>query len=171
MNTPAHFRIGYITRARGLDGQVVVRTFDPGSLALEEVDRVLLVFADGSSRGLQIEERSAHGGECTLTLEGIADRTAADGLVGATVVVFREDLQPPAEGECFQGDLIGLEAVDEAGLSLGKVEEIWNTGPVPILVIRGPDRPELLVPFVDDFIRTVDLAAGRVVLHPPELLE
>jgi 16S rRNA processing protein RimM len=106
-----------------------------------------------------------------LTLEGIADRTAADGLVGSTVVVFREDLEPPAEGEYFQGDLIGLEAVDEAGSSLGKVEEIWNTGPVPNLVIRGPDRPELLVPFVDDFVRTVDLAAGRVVLRPPELLE
>jgi 16S rRNA processing protein RimM len=171
VNLPAEFQIGYITRARGLNGQVVVRTFDPASQALEEVDRVLLLLADGSRRGLQIQERSAHGGECVLTLEGIADRTAADGLVGSTVVVFREDLEPPAEGEYFQGDLIGLEAVDEAGSSLGKVEEIWNTGPVPNLVIRGPDRPELLVPFVDDFVRTVDLAAGRVVLRPPELLE
>jgi 16S rRNA processing protein RimM len=171
VNRPAQFQIGYITRARGLDGQVIVRTFDPASLALEEVDRVLLLLTDGSSRKLRVEERSAHGGECVLTLEGIADRTAADGLVGSTVVVFREDLEPPAEGEYFQGDLIGLEAVDEAGSSLGKVEEIWNTGPVPNLVIRGPDRPELLVPFVDDFVRTVDLAAGRVVLRPPELLE
>lgn len=171
MTTPAHFRIGYITRARGLEGQVVVRTFDPGSLALEEVDRVLLVSADGAGRELRVKHRSGHGGECVLTLEGIADRTAADGLVGSTVTVLREDLKAPAEGECFQGDLIGLEAVDEAGASLGKVEEIWNTGPVPNLVIRGLDRPELLVPFVDDFVRSVDLAGGRVVLRPPEILE
>jgi len=106
-----------------------------------------------------------------LTLTGIDDRNSAEELVGAQVSVFRDDLPHPGEGEYFQGDLIGLEAVDEAGGGLGKVEEIWNTGPVPNLVIRGPDRAELLVPFADDFVVSVDLRAGRVVLRPPQLIE
>jgi 16S rRNA processing protein RimM len=80
-------------------------------------------------------------------------------------------LKPPADGEYFQGDLVGLEAVDESGRILGKIEEVWNTGPVPNLVIRSVEVGELLVPFADDFVRSVDLAAGRVVLRPPEIIE
>ncbi len=171
MSFPAQLGIGYIARARGLKGQVVVRTFDPASAALEEVDRVVLRLRDGSSREVEIEQRQAQAGGCVLTIKGISDRTAAEELVGATVSVLREDLQPPGEGEYFQGDLIGLEALDEAGSTLGKVEEVWNTGPVPNLVIRGPGRPELLVPFADEFVLSVDLGAGKLVLRPPEIFE
>jgi 16S rRNA processing protein RimM len=171
VNLPSQFEVGYVARARGLNGQVLVRTFDPASQAFEEVDRVLLRSKDGGSRELRIETRQALSGEWVLKLEGIGDRTSADRLVGSTVIVFREDLTPPAEGEYFQADLVGLEAVDESGSILGRVEEVWNTGPVPNLVVRGPDRAELLVPFADDFVRSVDLAAGRVVLRPPNLIE
>jgi len=168
---PEHLGIGYVARARGLKGQLVVRTFDPASEALEHVDRVLLRLRDGSTRQLAIAGRQVGAGAWVLTLTGVADRNSAEELVGAQVSVFRDDLPRPGEGEYFQGDLIGLEAVDEAGVGLGKVEEIWNTGPVPNLVIRGPERAELLVPFADDFVISVDLRAGRVVLRPPELIE
>ena len=171
MNRPVQFSIGYVARARGLNGWVVIRTFDSASRALEEVDRVLLRLKDGSVRELRIGARSPRSSEWVLSLEGVADRTAAEGLVGASVSVFREDLKPPVEGECFQGDLVGLEAVDESGRILGKVEEVWNTGPVPNLVIRSVELGELLVPFADDFVRSVDLAARRVVLRPPEIIE
>ncbi len=171
MNPAAHFEVGYIARARGLDGKVVVRTFDPASEVFDEVDRLLVRFKDGRSRELRIEERDDRSGEWVLTFEGIADRTAAEQLVGTTVNVFRADLEPPAEGEFFQGDLVGLEAVDESGAVLGKVEKVWNTGPVPNLVIRGPGGAELLVPFADDFVRSVDLVAKKVVLRQPELIE
>jgi 16S rRNA processing protein RimM len=98
----------------------------------------------------------------------VQTREQAEAIVGATLSVFRDDLEPPAEGEFFQGDLVGLEAVDPTGVSLGTVEEIWNSGPVPNLVIRG-GKGELMVPFVDEFVPEVDLAGRRVVVRPPEL--
>ena len=51
------------------------------------------------------------------------------------------------------------------------MEEIWDTGPVPNLVIRGEGRPELVVPFADEFVPTVDLEQGVLVVRPPEFLE
>lgn len=171
MKPPAHLGIGYVARARGLKGQVIVRTFDPSSEALDQVSRILLDLRDGSRRQLKVEDRQAAAGEWALTLAGISDRALADPLVGASVSVFRDDLPPPEEGEYFQGDLIGFLAVDESGAPLGTVEEIWNTGPVPNLVIRGGKQPELLVPFADDFVVSVDVAAGKLVLRPQELIE
>ena len=37
-----------------------------------------------------------------------------------------------------------------------------------LLVVRRPDLPDALVPFVRAIVPTVDLAGGRVVLTPPD---
>ena len=114
--------------------------------------------------------REGSGGDLLVSLEGVTTREAAEALQGAQLLAFREDLEPPAEGEFFQGDLVGLEAVTPEGRRLGRVEEVWSSGPVPNLVIRE-GAEELMVPFADDFIAEVDLEEQRVVVIPPEYLE
>lgn len=165
-----HLQVGYVAKVHGLRGEVVVRTFDPASEALFEVERVVLRTRGGEERILTIEDTRTVGKDVLVTLNEVPDREAAQSLVGSTLLVFRDELEPPAEGEYFQGDLVGLEAVDAAGTVLGRVEEIWSTGEVPTLVIRGGPE-ELLLPFADDFVGAVDLSARRVVVMPPELTE
>lgn len=164
--------LGYVSRAHGIRGEVAVKPFDPASETLLDVPTIIL-----RRRGSEVEEtvriasvRPASK-EYLLTFAAVKSREAAEALVGATVLVRREDLSAPAEGEFFQGDLIGLTAHDEQGGVLGKVEEVWETGPVPNLVIRAEGKEELVVPFVDEFVPTVELAAGRIVVRPPEYLE
>ena len=166
-----HLELGYVARAHGLRGEVAIRTFDPASEALDVVERVLVRTRAGEEREMWLEAVRPTPKENIVVLEGVDSRNAAEALVGAKVFVFREDLEPPAEGEFFQGDLVGLTAVDESGAELGRVEEIWATGEVPNLVIRAPNRPELVVPFADEFVPTVDIDARRIVIRPPEYEE
>ncbi len=163
-------QFGYVSRAHGLDGQIVVKTFDPASEVLFEIERLKLKLKDGSERELAIAEvLEAPGGDLRVVLEGIDARRDAEKLVGSTVFAFREDLDAPDDGAFFQGDLLKLNALDEAGTALGVVEEVWNTGPVPNLVIRGGPGGEILVPFAEEFVVKVDLAAKTVVLKVPEI--
>ena len=165
----AHLELGYVRAAHGLDGEVTVRTFDPASETLYEVERVLAKRRDGVEVELVVEDvRQAPKGDLLVFFGGVAKREAAEALVGSTLFAFREDLEAPAEGEFFQGDLIGLTAVDPAGVTLGVVEEIWNSGPVPNLVIRGGGK-ELMVPFVDEFVPEVDMENKRIVVKPLDL--
>ena len=164
-----HLEVGYVARAHGLSGEVGVRTFDPASRALLEVERALLRLKDGSELELQIDSTRETSKDLLVGFEGVEDRARADGLVGATVFVFREDLEPPGEDEVFQGDLVGLKAQTESGEPLGEVAEVWSSGEVPNLVIRAPGREELMVPFAADFVVSVDVAEGRIVIRPPEL--
>jgi 16S rRNA processing protein RimM len=163
--------LGYIARAHSLKGEVGLRTFDPGSQTLDSVERVLVRTRSGEERVLKVEGVRPTPKENLVSFEGVDSREAAEALVGSTVLVYREDLEPPAEGEYFLGDLMGLSAVDEAGNALGKVVEIWETGEVPNLVIRGGKGAELVVPFADEFVPTVELEAGRIVIRPPEYIE
>ncbi len=173
MTTPRPLlELGYVARAHGLSGEVGLRTFNPGSDTLDIVERVLVRTRSGEERELRIESVRPTPKENLVGFKGVASREAAEALVGATVLVWREDLEPPAEGEYFLGDLMGLTAVDESGRELGKVVEIWETGEVPNLVIRGNGvKGELAVPFADEFVPTVELEAGRLVVRPPEYIE
>jgi 16S rRNA processing protein RimM len=166
-----HLELGYVRAAHGLRGEVSVRTFDPASETLYQVERVLARRRDGSELELALDAvRDAPRGDVLVAFASIETREAAEGMVGATLLAFREDLEAPQEGEFFQGDLVGLTAVDPSGQPLGVVEEIWNSGPVPNLVIRGGGK-ELMVPFVDEFVPEVDLAQRRVVVRPIEMTE
>jgi 16S rRNA processing protein RimM len=163
--------LGYVARAHGIQGEVAIRAFDPGSETLDTVERVRVRTRAGEEREMRIESVRPASKEDLVAFEGVETREAAEALVGSTVFVYREDLEPPEEGEYFQGDLVGLTAVDEAGQELGKVEELWATGEVPNLVIRGPGKPELIVPFADEFVPSVDVPGGKIVIKPPEFLE
>jgi 16S rRNA processing protein RimM len=168
---PPYLELGYVARAHGLRGEVAVRPFDPGSETLDTVQRVRVRTRVGEEREMRIESLRPTPKEDIVVFEGVETREAAEALVGSTVFVYREDLEPPAEGEYFQGDLVGLAAVDEAGQELGTVVEVWATGEVPNLVIRGPGKPELIVPFADEFVPSVDMPGGRIVIRPPEYVE
>jgi 16S rRNA processing protein RimM len=167
----AHLELGYVRAAHGLRGEVSVRTFDPASETLYDVERVLVRRKDGSEQEMKVEAvRAAPKGDLLVAFEGVEAREDSEALVGSTLLAFREDLEAPQEGEFFQGDLVGLAAFDPEGKALGTVEEIWSSGPVPNLVIRGGGK-ELMVPFVDEFVPEVDLEGRRVVVKPFELTE
>jgi 16S rRNA processing protein RimM len=163
--------VGYVARVHGLKGELAVRTFDPDSEALSSVRRVVLRLRSGEERDLSLVSARGAAGSVLVTFAGIGSREDAEPLKGATVLVHREDLPPPGEGEWFQGDLVGLEARTPEGAPLGKVTEIWNTGPVPVLVVEGDGPEPLMVPFVDEFVPEVDVQAGVLVVRPPEMLE
>ena len=169
MKGSATLVVGYVSRAHGLSGEVAVRMFDAASEALDGVERLVLRSRDGEEREFAVLAARPASKEVLLSLASVAGREAAEALRGSTVLVHREDLVPPSDGEFFQGDLVGLQAVSPAGEALGKVEEVWNAGPVPTLVIRGGPG-ELLVPFADDFVSSVDLEKGVIVVRPMEFL-
>src|SRR5262249_35380845 len=164
-------QVGYVARVHGLKGELAVRTFDPDSEAPSSVRRLVLRLRSGEEREVAVESARRASDATLVSLAGGGARSAARAFKGAAVLVHREDLPPPDEGEWFQGDLVGLEARTPDGVPLGRVTEVWNTGPVPNLVIEGTGPEPLVVPFVDEFVPEVDVQAGGRGGRPPEVRE
>lgn len=76
----------------------------------------------------------------------IADRNAAEALRGTQLTVPRSALPPLEEGEYYHVDLLGLPAVSDAGVALGKVIAIDNYGAGDVLEIERPDGKRFMVP-------------------------
>ena len=73
----------------------------------------------------------------------VADRTAAEALRGVPLTVDRAALPPLDEGEFYVDDLIGLPAVDTAGVALGAVIAVENYGAGDIHRGRPARREDL----------------------------
>jgi 16S rRNA processing protein RimM len=96
-------------------------------------------------------------------LQGIEDRTAAEGLKGHWLGVTEDKLPIPADNEYYWRDLIGAAVVDQHGADLGLVADLIATGAHDVLVVnRGSDANELLIPFHRQYVLGVDLAAARI---------
>jgi len=164
-------QVGHITGAYGLRGGIRV---SPYSLDADALLSVKTWWLDKPSlRPVQVRNAKSHSGDVTATLVDVTDREMAEALKGATVQVSRADFPELPEDEYYWTDLIGLETVNLQGEALGKVTDMMHNGAQSILRITpeadpnaAPDAkaPERLVPFVDQYVKTVDLQARLITL-------
>ena len=97
-----------------------------------------------------------------MLLDGIDDRNAAEGLVGADILVDRDQFEGTQKDEYYWADLVGMRVVTTDDRQLGIVDSLFETGANDVLVLGGDRRR--LVPFLmGSVIQKVDLDSGIIV--------
>ncbi len=158
----AWIRLGTVARAVGLDGRLGVAGTEG---AVARMSEVALRRAGAPESVRRVLSAGPQGRTWWVRLEGVTDRTAAEALRGSEVWGRREEMGDAGPGRHFWSDLQGLPVTTVAGEDLGRVEELYVTGGVDVLVVRGPGGRERLVPLAPWV--TVDVGQGRVVVDPP----
>jgi 16S rRNA processing protein RimM len=154
-----------IIGAQGLKGAVKVKLFT------ETPDGLARYGALKDKHGKHFEitaVRPAKEGEAVISFSGIESRDQAEALKGTELFVDRAQLPAPGEEEFYHADLIGLEAQDGEGRSLGKVAAIHNYGASDVIEIIRPDGDSVLLAFTRETVPVIDIAGGRVVVAVPE---
>jgi len=157
--------VGLIATAHGIRGELVVKplTDDPGRLAAGAT--VLLEAPGVPAIPRRILGIRSHKDRLLILLEGVPDRTAAEALRGGRLCVPESDLPALPPGQVWLHELPGMSVVAEEGEGLGSVHEVLETGGGrQVLVVRGP-RGEFLVPFVEQFVRSIDREGRRIAIR------
>ena len=82
---------------------------------------------------------------------------------GFDVALPRTALAPPAANEYYWCDLEGMDVVNRAGVRLGRVAGLSESGAHPMLRIASENTAgERLIPFVAAYIDRVDAEARRI---------
>lgn len=161
--------IGFVAAPFGVRGQLKVKGFTDRPDYIARHVRTLYLQLAGQQSAYQLARLHEHKpGLLIMTLQGVSDRNAADALRGAEIYIREADAAPLDTDEYFIHQLIGLKALTPDGQPIGTVREVLTTGAGEVLVIARPDQPDALVPMVRDFIASLDLAAGQVVINPIE---
>jgi 16S rRNA processing protein RimM len=163
--------VGRIARTHGLRGEVVVdldtdfadERFQPGA--------VMFVAAAAGPRALTIEAARFHKGRPLVSFAGIASIEAAEALGRGELRMPVEALGTLPPATYYHHDLIGCEVVTEGGASVGRVVRVDGSTRASLLAIAGR-AGDILVPLVEGMCVSIDPAARRIVIAPPEgLLE
>jgi 16S rRNA processing protein RimM len=159
-------QVGYISGAFGVTGSIRVTPFSHDADALLSVKTWWL--DKPSLQSVKIRTAKMHGGEVVAQIVGMLDRNAAEALKGAAVFIPRSDFPALPENEYYWTDLIGLDVVNLQGEALGRVTDMMHNGAQSILRIApvdpGAGVDERLIPFVDHFVKTVDLAGKTITV-------
>ena len=107
-----------------------------------------------------------HGRGFVAQFAEVDNREQAHALRATELAVHRDALPGLDDDEFYWRDLVGLEVVNADGRHLGVVSYLLETGAHDVLVIHGgkgeADDTEVLIPFTAQFIRSVNIVAGRL---------
>jgi len=167
MPEPRYLLVGQIVRPHGVRGEVRVKilTDYPERLPMH---RYLYVGAVGEDQRLQqylVEGMRFHQDVVLLKLAGCDDRSTAETLRGLFVQIPIEAAAPLKEGECYLFQVIGIRVETDDGRKLGTVVDIIETKANDVLIVQGP-LGEVLLPDVAEVVLSLDVASGRMVVHP-----
>ncbi len=157
--------LGQIAGAHGIRGEVVIKSY---AAAPEDIGAYGPLGDEAGSRQFEIRIVRVTAKGVIARIKGIETRTAAEALKGVKLYVTRERLPEPPAGEYYHADLVGLAVVNPEGAVLGEAIAVLNFGAGDLLEIRsGGSDQTALVPMTSDFVREVDVKAGRIVLVLP----
>ncbi|MBI3126318.1 MAG: 16S rRNA processing protein RimM [Candidatus Tectomicrobia bacterium] len=160
--------VGEGMRPQGLRGALRVRPWLEDMRAYGRIGEVFLQSDPG--RKLEIESFHQGGkGSVVWKFRGVDSPEAADALRGAVFLAERGVLPGEPEGVLYWEDFEGAEAVDEAGILLGRFEDMFGAGGNDILVVRTPDERELLLPALREVLLRRE--GNRWVVRPPRMDE
>ena len=160
-------KVGKITGAFGIRGELKVYPYTDRPERFEELDSVFAGEEEYRIKNVRYQKKLV-----LISLEEISDRTGAEKLKGRDLTIQREKLRELEDDEFFIFDLIGLEAVDENGIHIGRVHDVIQNSAQDLYEIETDDGKMHLIPAVYEFIPEINLDSGIMVIKPiPGLLD
>ena len=157
-------QVGIITGTHGLKGEVkVFPTTDDKERFLDLED--VLVKAGDRLLDQKVERCRFFKQFVILKFEGIDDINDVEQFKRCPILVTRENAVPLEEDEYFIADLIGLQIVDDSGITIGTLKNVIETGGDDLYEVTTADGGTVLLPAIKDSILDVDMDEGIILVH------
>ncbi|MEE1949935.1 ribosome maturation factor RimM [Pseudomonas alcaligenes] len=157
--------LGKITSVHGVRGEVKIYSFtDP-------IDNLLgypawTLKREGEVKQVELVSGRLQGKILVAKLKGLDDREVARTFAGFDICVPRALLPDLDDGEYYWHQLEGLKVIDLQGQLLGRLDHLLETGSNDVMVVKpcpgSLDDRERLLPYTEQCVQQVDLAAGEM---------
>ncbi len=163
-------RVGRLVKAHGLKGALKLELYtdspDQRFRAGQELELQVPETSEWFGKTVKVAELRFYNQSPVLFLEGIQDRSQAETLVKAILLIETDLEQLPEDPEAwYDHQLVGLTALVGEEV-VGKVIRVDHLPAQDLLAIETSNG-EVLVPFVKQIVPSVDTQKGQIVLTPP----
>lgn len=159
-----YLEIGQIVNTFGIKGMVKVKPFTDNIERFSNLEKIYIKNKSGQTE-YKIQEVKYHKNMVLVKFEGIENPEQADLLRNSYLIVDRETEEPLEAGRYYIVDMIGLDVFTDDNEYLGKLEDIYNTGSNDIYVVKNELGKQILLPAIEDVIKSIDMDNKKVIVH------
>lgn len=166
------YNVGKIVNTHGIRGEVrVMATTDFVEERFAAGETLYLQQAVGEPLALTVESARPHKGFILVKFKDYDNINDVQGFRNRELLVSAADQQPLEDGQYYYHQIIGLKVKTVEGRELGTIKEILSPGANDVWVVKRAGKQDLLLPVIDDVVKTVDLENGEVIVELMEGLE
>ena len=160
-----YLAVGKIVNTQGLKGEVRVISVTDFVNERYKKGALLTIFQDGKETvEVTVKSHSKHKNFDLLTFENHPRIEDVEIYKGSELKVSKEHIQELEGEDYYYHQIIGLPVVTEEGEELGEIKEILSPGANDVWVVKGKAKKDILLPYIDDVVKEVNLEEGRVVV-------
>jgi 16S rRNA processing protein RimM len=160
------YNVGKIVNTHGIKGEVRIISRTDFPEERYKIGNTLHIFiADKEPIEVTVQSHRTHKNFDLVTFEGYANVNDVEKFKDSLVKVNESQLGELEEGEYYFHEIIGCTVVTEEGEELGAIKEILTPGANDVWVVKGAKGKEILIPFIDDIVKEIDIEEKRITIH------
>ncbi len=165
--------IGIITSSHGVQGKLNIKSLSdfkerftkPGKRWIQKNDEEPIPY--NLISGFQKPGKDSF----IISLEGIKDRNEADSLKKYKLLVKSNDIPKLKNNEFHLNQLLDLDvklSVESEIKVIGKVVDLITENNNLIVIRLDQNNKNVLIPFVQDIVTTIDIKKKYLIINPPK---
>lgn len=159
--------VGKIVSTHGIKGELKVKSETSFTEERYKKGNTLYIKKEKQYLPISIDTHRAHKGFDLIRINQLENINDVLEFVGYSIYINKQDREELSEDEFYYDELIGMSVYDMKDTFIGKVLDIREVPQGIILEVKG-ELKKVLIPFVDEFIKSVDRNEKTIQIDPIE---
>lgn len=163
------FNVGKIVNTHGIKGEVRVVSRTDFAEDRYRVGNTLYLFRENQEPlKLTIASHRVHKNFNLLTFEGYPNVNDVEPFRNGLLKITEDQLTDLDEDEFYFHEIIGCTVYTDQGVEVGPIHEILTPGANDVWVVKGPRGKDVLIPYIEQIVKEVDIKSQKVIITPME---
>ncbi|MCU9612126.1 ribosome maturation factor RimM [Caldibacillus lycopersici] len=165
-----YFNVGKIVNTHGIKGEVrVISSTDFPDERYKKGSELTLFFLNGKQPiTLKVNNWRKHKNFDLLTFDGYESLNDVEAFKGGLLKVSEDQLEELDSDEFYFHEIIGCTVKNMDGETIGVIKEILTPGANDVWVVKGTDRKEYYIPYIDEIVKEINVKDKIVWIEPME---
>ena len=162
-------KVGKIVNTHSLKGEVkVISSTDFEEERFKKGSKLLITRGNQLIREVVVQSYRNHKNFLLVKFEGIDSVEEAEKLKNLQIKIDSTEVGELEENEFYFHEIIGCEVFDENDKNLGEIIDILTPGANDVWVIKGENGKEILIPYIEDVVKKIDITSKKVNIEVME---
>lgn len=161
-----YFNVGKIVNTQGIKGEIrVISSTDFPEERFRKGNILYIEVAPNDLFEVKVASHRLHKNFHLLTFVGLDNINDVEKYKGKMLRINEEQLSELDEGEFYYHEIIDCEVFTEDGEKIGTIKEILSPGANDVWVVKRPGEKDLLLPYIEEVVKEIDVENKKVIVH------